>query len=374
MGREKSLRGCAGAHIVSAAPTVFLAIFLAAVALLFAIRAEASFAESNTPPAAGGGTQSAQGVASTAEADSSPSVLRTVTSAAAAGSGEAGSGGTAAVEPQKPRPGSQTSGTTGGASSTQQALAPGSSGPASAPSGQASAPGPVATSEQSTTAATGVAAMTEQSTSSSSVVAGAGAIMLERASHAEVITSSRPALVPGYPPETAALADLQGFVVQFELLMRASRALSAEVLASEATRAAAQELQLVSVISSPSNLSPGVPGPLPRAGDWSDVPSAIGSAERSSEASSSNRSERLGAVSHTSSAPELAAPATGAGLLPSLAGAACGGGAPGLAVPAAALLEVAAACLLVTRSLGRLPMDSLAWKSTLLSVRLERPG
>jgi len=198
--------------------------------------------------------------------------------------------------------------------------------------------------------------------------------MLERASHAEVITRSWPALVPGDQPETAALADLQGFVVQFELLVGASRGLSAEVLAPEATSTAAQELALVSVISSPSSLSPGVRGPLPPVGDWSDVSSTIASAERSSEVSSRNRSTHLGAARHTSRAPELAARAMGAGSLPSLAGAALGGGAPGLAAPAAALLVIAAACLLGTRSLGRLPMDPLAWKSTLLSVRLERPG
>jgi hypothetical protein len=61
------------------------------------------------------------------------------------------------------------------------------------------------------------------------------------------------------------------------------------------------------------------------------------------------------------------------GPLSSLAGGALGGGATGLAAPAA-LLVVAAACLLATRSQGRLNVDPLPWRSVLLSSRLERPG
>jgi hypothetical protein len=389
----RSLRR-AGAQIESAAPALFLAIFLAFLSLLFAINAQASFAESNTPAPAGEETQPTAGGANATEAGTSPPATTTAPNApnagmnaSSGGSGEGQSGGTAGEGPQEPTPGPPTSPDTGGAASTPQAPAPvpggpvGGSGaqatipPSSPPlasrslSPQASAAGPVATGEGSTPAS-GAGAMTEQATPSSSAGAGAGAIMLERASHAEIIAGSWPALVPGDQPETVALADLQTFVGQFESLLRASRALSgAEVLAPEATRAAAQVLALVSVISSPPSLSPAARGPLPAAGDWSEVSSAIASAERSSEVSSRSRSQRLGAAARTSGAPELARPA-----MPSLAGAALGGGAPGLAAPAAALLLLAAACLLATRSLGRLPMDPLAWKSTLLCVRLERPG
>ena len=59
--------------------------------------------------------------------------------------------------------------------------------------------------------------------------------------------------------------------------------------------------------------------------------------------------------------------------LPASSGSSAGGGA-GATGPAEALLAVALLCMLATVSPRRLKLDPLSWKSTLLSLRLERPG
>jgi len=65
-------------------------------------------------------------------------------------------------------------------------------------------------------------------------------------------------------------------------------------------------------------------------------------------------------------APPIGSPITGGG--PTAAGAGTGGGA------AAATLTAAAVLLLLFTLSARVPLETSAWRSTLLSLRLERPG
>jgi hypothetical protein len=107
-----------------------------------------------------------------------------------------------------------------------------------------------------------------------------------------------------------------------------------------------------------------------------DASTTVAAAERSLSDISPARSDRFGAARRTSPGIPAESTALPTGVpLSSLAGATLGGGAAtGLTAPAAALLVVAAACLLATRSQGRLNMDPLPWRSVLLSSRLGRPG
>jgi hypothetical protein len=72
------------------------------------------------------------------------------------------------------------------------------------------------------------------------------------------------------------------------------------------------------------------------------------------------------AVAPIPAAPQISSPITGGG--PAAAGAGTGGGAA-----AASLIAVAALLLLLTLSIP-VSLDMSAWRSTLLSLRLERPG
>ena len=101
----------------------------------------------------------------------------------------------------------------------------------------------------------------------------------------------------------------------------------------------------------------------------------------SPEATSAPTSEGLDGARRTRRhAAERASESTGSGvttlsgsLLPASSAATAGGG-TGLAAPAVALLAVAVLGLLASLSRRRLNSDLLPWKSTLLSLRLERPG
>ena len=132
-----------------------------------------------------------------------------------------------------------------------------------------------------------------------------------------------------------------------------------------------QALALISVISTPSALPESAPESRSAlAGIRPGVSTTIAPPQRPVLGSPRGHSERLGAARHASRGAPVEPRAFPWGVGPSLAGAAVGGGATGLAAPAAALLVIAAACLLATRSRGRLSMDPLPWKSALLSLRL----
>jgi hypothetical protein len=214
------------------------------------------------------------------------------------------------------------------------------------------------------------------------VAPSAGAIVLERGAEAQAITTVPPPLSPREQPQTAALApDLQRWVAQFELLARDSTAVSAAAAAPALARAATRELALESVaLSAPPQMA-GAPRPpaaavRSRPDAWIAAAPAEGSGYDAAQSSFARLDTLKGALHH----PALRAQAesgtspTVAESLPSTTGAAFGNGGTGLAAPAAALLVVAALCLLGTRLPGRLAEDRLAWKSALFSLRLERPG
>jgi hypothetical protein len=192
------------------------------------------------------------------------------------------------------------------------------------------------------------------------------------------ITASWPSPIYAEQRVAAALMpSVEASVAQFQALVRDDAGL--RETAAKLTRAANSEL--VSVISSPPPPFAGGVAPEPPPGvGRPDVRRVTAAAERAGPAFSSARYVRSiepkRALRRTAirSSVEPAANPTPSDSLPSGTGSAVGGGISGLAAPAAALLVVAAACLLATRLLGRRNTDSLLWRSTLLSLRLERPG
>jgi hypothetical protein len=215
--------------------------------------------------------------------------------------------------------------------------------------------------------------------------------MLARQAQAEVTAASWMPLAPGRPADSAIEPELQSLIAGFESQARTNSPVGSDAPAPQLARADTRQLQLVSVISPPAPapqaapgtglaLAGGTPAGTPRsAGGWSApaVPQRIAEAWSESVASSIARLQAarrpLRSASRDASAEPGASP-TAQGSLPSGAGTASSGGATGLAAPAAALLVVAAACLLATRLLGRRPTDPPLWRSTLLCLRLERPG
>jgi len=226
--------------------------------------------------------------------------------------------------------------------------------------------------------------------SASSSQPSPGALMLARQAQAEVIAMSWLPPGPGEPADSAITPELASLIASFESQARNNSPADAAAVAPQLARADTHQLGLVSVISTPLPAPEAAPatglalagGTLaadPRAhgvsapalgfsrvvwsapGAWNESLGRLQAARRP-----------LRTASRSATADSGATPIA-QGSLPSGSAAAFGGTATGLAAPAAALLVIAAACLLLTRSLGRPPMQ-LAWKSALLSSRLERPG
>jgi hypothetical protein len=169
--------------------------------------------------------------------------------------------------------------------------------------------------------------------------------------------------------------DLQRFIAQFQSLARDITAASAAAAPSKVAGAAAQELALILTAANTPATNALADGLLLRAGDGSAAGlSALAFARRLAVLSAAARIGETRALQRTSVATPTATSPTVASWLPSAAGAALGSGMTGAAVPAAALLAVAAVCLLGTWLPRRLADNGLACKSALLNLRLERPG
>ena len=354
VGEPAGLGGRAGARVGSAVAIFPVAIFLAALALLFASRAQASNAHRGVRSPAGEITPAAQRLAGTP----------------AASRGVANTGGTSA-EPAVAASGSRTA----SAAPAVAGLRPSAHGaPAAALPGAAAhvvawARGMAATSAQHVSAPASGAA---------SAAASAGADMLERKRHAEAIVTGWPALPGGEQPQTAVVVPaLEELMAQFESLAHANLPTSAGTELAHATARELALLSLLSVISATLPASAGASHPRVALADGSGLTvsptaPAQGLSDRVSRAPSAGPKAGPNGVKRTSAgAPApLAASPTMLGSPPPAAA----GGAAGQVPPAAALIVLAAACVLATRLLGRLAMDPLAWQSALLSFRLERPG
>jgi hypothetical protein len=170
--------------------------------------------------------------------------------------------------------------------------------------------------------------------------------------------------------------DLQRFIAEFESLARDITLNSAAEAPAKAAGAAAQELALVLTgANTPAvgDSSQGTPASA-RSGSSAALGSLTYAQRLAALASGASLDDALHGTQKTSVATSTAASPTVAGWLPSAAGAAFGSGMTGAAAPAAALLAVAAVCLLGTWLPRRLADDGLACKSALLNMRLERPG
>jgi hypothetical protein len=200
--------------------------------------------------------------------------------------------------------------------------------------------------------------------------------MLARKRHAEAIATGWPAPLAGEQPQAAVVVPaLEALMTQLQSLASANPPASAATAPSLA-HATSRELALVSLLSVISATLPASSGAsqqrLAFGEDSAHAVSAKASAEALGEGVARNLSAVLTGVKRTSARASSALPAS-----PTLAGspaAVAAGGATGQVAPAAALIVLAAACALATRLLGRLAMDPLAWRSALLSLRLERPG
>jgi hypothetical protein len=206
--------------------------------------------------------------------------------------------------------------------------------------------------------------------------------LLQAERQAEAITTSWPAPASAeQPPAIKLTRDLQELIAQFESFARDSHGASPGAAADISAATTRQEQLPVTIVGDspappPDALGPGgVPAP--------PAPDAV----RTSPAvlawaadSVGDRLDPLATVrpilhrSATGSSAAWGANPTVSSSSPSGAGAALGGGANGLTAPGAALLVMAAACLLATRLLGRRTTDPTLWRSALLNLRLERPG
>jgi hypothetical protein len=342
--------------------------------MVFATDAEAFTPGNDVASLAAGGTQPTQPVAGAPTAGTSTSTVAAPTTQASSG----GTLGPAAISPQMSTPGPPATDVANGARAVAQHAADGVSEFQGASPAAASPPVIISGPAPPPSGASGAVATAQVPTSTAPTVdATAAAIMLERERRAEAITTAWPAATAREQPQAAALAtELRSVISQFESLARDTPAGIAAPASPELARARARVQALVSVILSPSPLPDAAAGPRSTlTGARADASTTVAPAEPSVLGVSPARSDRFGAARHGSSGTpaESAAAPTGVGSQTSLAGGALGGGATGLTAPAA-LLVVAAACLLATRSRGRLSMDPLPWKSALLSSRLERPG
>jgi hypothetical protein len=355
-------------------------MFLASVAMTFATRAEASVPGDEVPSLAGVAMQTTQ-LAGTVSTDAGPSTAVTTTSTGAAPTMQESSTGTvrsAAISPQTSSPGPPT--TPGVANDATTVLQQASNGALEAQSAPPAAPSVPVIVWPAPPPPGGSGALNPAqlpSSTAATIDANAAAMMLERQRRAQAITTSWPAATAGEQPQAAVpTSELQNVISQFESLARDTPAGITAPTGAELALARTQEMTLVSLILSASPLPAAAAGPRSALNSArSDASTTVAAAERSLPGVSPARSDRVGAARRTSSGPpaESAVPPTGVGPLSSLAGGALGGGATGLAAPAA-LLVVAAACLLATRSQGRLNVDPLPSRSVLLSSRLERPG
>jgi hypothetical protein len=348
--------------------------------MTFATRAEASTPGTEVPSSAVGGTQSVQ-PGSTGGTVVEPSTADPATSNGGSTTTQPSSTDTAdsaAIAPQKSSPESPASGVENDATTSPQHAPGGTLEVPGAPPAATSAP-VIGSPAPPPPAASGAfnPALAPSSTAAT-VEATVAAIMLERQRRAQGITTAWPAVSASEQPQaTAPASELQSVISQFESLARDTPAAIAAPTGAAFALARTQEMRLISLILSASPLPTSAVGPrstLDSAG--LDASFTVAAAERSLPGVLPARSDRFGAARRTSpDAPARAAvlPTSGEPLS-SLAGGALGGGATGLGAPAAALLVVAAACLLATRSQDRRNMDPLPWRSVLLSSRLERPG
>jgi hypothetical protein len=211
--------------------------------------------------------------------------------------------------------------------------------------------------------------------------------MLEREREAETISASWPSSVSDEEPAAAELAqDLQNFIGQYQSLSHDSRPVSPGDSRAVSPAPAAPELAPSSVQEEVSTMLVGSPVPTPDRVDTGGAPAPTNAAVSgaisrviSDPDGAATRFEPLAAIRRALQRAPLRSAESGTNLtvsssLPSGAGTALGSGGGGLTAPSAALLVVAIACLLATRLLGRPAMRSLAWRSALLSLRLERPG
>ena len=203
--------------------------------------------------------------------------------------------------------------------------------------------------------------------------------MLQAERQAEAITTSWPAPASAeQPPAIKLTRDLQELIAQFESFARDSHGASPGAAADISAATTMQEQLPVTIVGDspappPDALGPGgVPAP-------DAVPTSPAVLAWAAD-SVSDRLDPLATVrpilhrSATGSSAAWGANPTVSSSSRSGAGAALGGGANGLTAPGAALLVMAAACLLGTRLLGRRTTDPTLWRSALLNLRLERPG
>jgi len=358
LGEPAGLGGRAGARVGSAVAILLVAIFLAALALFFASRAQASSGERGARSLAGEITQAAQRLAGTP----------------AASGGVADTGGTPA-EPVVAARGLRAA----SAAPAVAVLRPSAHGAPAAALPDATAHivawarGMAATSGRPASATARRAA---------SAAARAAANMLARKRHAEAIATGWPEPLAGEQPQTAvAVPALEELMAQFKSLAHAE-ALASAGTAPSLAHATVRQLALVSLLSVISAALPAsarASQPHVGLGDGSAPAISAAATEVSAAASPEGLSE--GAAKPAAARNEVKRTPTGASSAlavsptflrspPPLAA----GGATGQVPPAAALIVLAAACLLATRLLGRLAMDPLAWQSASLSFRLERPG
>lgn len=349
--------------------------------MVFATRAQASVPGSEVSSQMAVEMQSAQRMASTVAPEAGPPAEDGATSADAALAAQASSGGTVApavTSSQRALPGPPAPSVKDGATAFVQQAASGAPESQGAPPVVASAPAIASPPAPPPSAASGAVSTGQAPASTAaSVEASAATMMLERQRHAAAITGAWPAASTRQQPQPAAglAIELRSVISQFESLAHDTPNGIAVPAAPEIDRARTEQLALVSVILSPSPLPEATAEPrsaLNGAGLLAS--STIAPPQRPSLGLSRGHSDRLAAARRASRDTPAEPAALPSGVGPSLAGAALGGGATGLAAPAAALLVVAAACLLATRSRARLRMDPLPWKSALLSLRLERPG
>jgi hypothetical protein len=375
-----SLRVRAGAFILSAASA---AVFMLSVATA----AEALSTAGGVLAPAADGLQPTERVASMVETSGGSPSLKTAAVVVASTEKVADGAAPAALSPRHVAQVPQASaGASGAALDAPEVLVPVASGsPASpgTPAAETSMPAVISTPRapepdaSSAIATLAVVAITQFASTHPAVAASSGAIMLERQGQAETLTASWLPLTPREQQGTAiALTpNLRIVIAQFQSLARDNPTLGAGAVPPQLAGASTQELGSV-LLRWPLSTAAG-PGTRSVAlGDLSGVWRARASNELSAGAASIASSERFAPVRRAlrhASVGTAAESGTISGLI-SGAGAALGGGATGLAAPAAALLALAAACMLATVMLGQLALDPFVWKSTLLSLRLERPG
>jgi hypothetical protein len=362
-------------------------MFLANVATTVAAGPEATISTDEVPSLAVVATQTSQlaSMVSTEAGRSTAGMTANTGAAPTIQASSTASVGSVAISPQKSALGPPTPGVASDPTMVLQhapdgALEVQSAPPQATSASPAATSAPIVVSPTPPTPGAGIALNPAQvpTSSAATIEASAAAIMLERQRRAQTITTAWPAAAAREQPQAAAPAsELQSMISQFESLARDTPTGTAAPTGAELALARAQEMTLVSVISSASPLPAAAAGPrLVLGSAQPDASTTVAAADRSLPDISPARSDRFGAVRPTSPGIPAESTALPTGVpLSSLAGGTLGGGAAtGLAAPAAALLVVAAACLLATRSQGRLNMDPLPWRSVLLSSRLERPG